>query len=277
MKEMSVADIQQMSLEILRDIHCFCVENGIKYTLQGGTLLGAVRHKGFIPWDDDVDIAMPRPDYDRFIHTYKSEKGFKVFSRELPGQKNDVFIAYARVCDLRNTLVDTHYYPWTCKNVGVWIDLFPLDGDYDTVEKSKNRLNIMIPLYNRALRIRTSRKSFYEVNGLHDKFRLLVKKVLAPFDSLSVLDKTISMSRLLDYSQSNFYCNLAFLRYGIRERHRTAVLDETLEVPFGTDKFCIMSGYDEALREKYGDYMKLPPVEKQVRAHDCYNYYWLDK
>lgn len=277
MREMTVEDIQKVSLEILKDIHQFCMKNGIKYTLQGGTLLGAVRHKGFIPWDDDVDIAMPRPDYDRFIHTYQSDKGIKVFSRELPEQSNDVFIAYARVCDMKNTLVDTHYYPWTNKEVGVWIDLFPLDGDFDAVEVSKKRLKTMIQLYNRALRIRTSKKHYNEVEGFSNKFRLLIKKVLASFDSLRVLDKTIAMCRELDYTQSNYYCNLAFLRYGIRERHRKAVLDKTIEAPFCNDCFCIMSGYDEALREKYGDYMKLPPKEKQVRAHDCYYYYWLEK
>ena len=277
MREMTVEDIQKVSLEILKDIHHFCMKNGIKYTLQGGTLLGAVRHKGFIPWDDDVDIAMPRPDYDRFIHTYQSDKGIKVFSRELPEQSNDVFIAYARVCDMKNTLVDTHYYPWTNKEVGVWIDLFPLDGDFDAVEVSKKRLKTMIQLYNRALRIRTSKKHYNEVEGFSNKFRLLIKKVLASFDSLRVLDKTIAMCRELDYTQSNYYCNLAFLRYGIRERHRKAVLDKTIEAPFCNDCFCIMSGYDEALREKYDDYMKLPPKEKQVRAHDCYYYYWLEK
>ena len=61
---MSVKDIQMLSLDIMKDVHEFCVENDIKYTLQGGTLLGAIRHDGFIPWDDDIDVMMPRPDYD---------------------------------------------------------------------------------------------------------------------------------------------------------------------------------------------------------------------
>ena len=71
MKEMTIQEIQQVTLEILKDVHEFCVDNNIRYSLSGGTLLGAIRHNGFIPWDDDADIQLPRPDYDRFIRTYQ--------------------------------------------------------------------------------------------------------------------------------------------------------------------------------------------------------------
>ena len=66
MKEMSLREVQLGCFEILKDVHVFCVSNNIRYSLAYGTLLGAIRHKGFIPWDDDIDIIMPKPDYDRF-------------------------------------------------------------------------------------------------------------------------------------------------------------------------------------------------------------------
>ena len=71
MKEMNIQEVQHISLELLKEVHEFCVENDVKYTLFSGTLIGAIRHHGFIPWDDDLDIAMPRPDYEKFIHSFK--------------------------------------------------------------------------------------------------------------------------------------------------------------------------------------------------------------
>ena len=74
MKEITdIRELQEIEFDILCDIARFCRENGIRYFLCGGTLLGAIRHKGFIPWDDDVDIGMLRPDYERFLETYKSD------------------------------------------------------------------------------------------------------------------------------------------------------------------------------------------------------------
>lgn len=101
MKEMTLKEIQAVSLEILKDVHMFCLKNDIKYTLQGGTLLGAIRHNGFIPWDEDIDIAMPRPDYERFCQTYASENGYKLICRH----NSECYVMYARVCEMEKTLV----------------------------------------------------------------------------------------------------------------------------------------------------------------------------
>ena len=80
MKEMTLREVQLFELDILKDVHEFCMANHINYSLAYGTLIGAIRHKGFIPWDDDRDIVMPRPDHDRFCRTYKSEAGYEIFS-----------------------------------------------------------------------------------------------------------------------------------------------------------------------------------------------------
>ncbi|MBQ9636519.1 MAG: LicD family protein [Prevotella sp.] len=274
---MSVADIQQMSLEILRDIHQFCVDNDIKYTLQGGTLLGAVRHKGFIPWDDDVDIAMPRPDYDRFIHSYKSEKGFKVFSREIPEQKHDVFIAYARVCDMTKTYVDDALSFWSNAKTGVWIDVFPLDGAEDSEELVVKHLSKLKWFWRIGVRKRVALRPLSSASGLNSKLRLIFKKMISLITSFSAIDRHIDLCKSVNYGETNYYCNFAFLSYGIRELHRVAVMRELKSLPFEDGVFFAMAGYDEALREKFGDYMQLPPVEKRKRAHGSNKYYWLDK
>lgn len=273
MKEMTTKEVQQVSLDILRDVHDFCVKNGIKYTLQGGTLIGAVRHKGFIPWDDDVDIAMSRPDYDRFIQTYTSEKGYKVFSRELE-DCGDVYIAFSRICDLNKTFVDDSNSPCTSMKKGVWIDLFPLDGVENSLFRCKARINVMKFLWHVGTIKRRAHTPFSEVSSAKEKGKLLIRKMLAPFLSYRFIDKHISMCKAIEWENSTFYSNLAFLGYGIRERHHKRVLDETILVSFEQEFFYIMKGYDEALREKYGDYMQLPPKEKQVRGHDINKYYW---
>ncbi len=270
---MTIKEVQKVSLEILRDIHTFCVDNNLKYTLQGGTLIGAVRHKGFIPWDDDLDIAMPRPDYDRFIRTYKSDKGFKVFSRELANSK-DVFIAYARICDTELTFVDDFYYPWTSRDKGVWIDLFPLDGVEDSLFRCNMRVNVMKVFWHMGTVKRLSHLFFSEVKTTREKVKLLCRKILAPFLCYNIIDKHISMCKIVSWENATYYSNLAFLGYGIRERHHKRVIEEVVLVPFNQDHFYIMKGYDEALREKYGNYMQLPPKEKQVRGHDVNKYYW---
>ena len=107
MREMTLKEIQQVSLGILKDIHKFCVEHDIQYSLCYGTLLGAIRHKGFIPWDDDIDITMPRPEFDRFIKSYQSEKGYRLFAAENNDGDTEVSVPFARVCEMQRTFVDT--------------------------------------------------------------------------------------------------------------------------------------------------------------------------
>ena len=272
MREMTLKDIQQVSLDILKDVHDFCVKNGIKYTLQGGTLLGAVRHHGFIPWDDDIDIAMPRSDYDRFIRSYKSDKGFRLLSREL---KDDVYIPYSRVCEMEKTYVDASVVPWTSGKTGVWIDVFPLDGISRSYKKSLKIIRIARFYWYQENIQRTAMVPISSIPNLKKRIRQIVKKILVLFCRKDALDRHIKICKSIKFENAEFYCNLAFLRYGIRERHRKKVIDSLILTPFEGDLFYIMAGYDEALHEKYGDYMELPPFEERIQGHDMNIYYWI--
>lgn len=127
MREMSLRDIQEVSLDILKDVHAFCVKHNINYTLFGGSMIGAIRHGAIIPWDDDIDIAMPRPDYERFIHEYVSASGYKLFAPEL----HNCFLGFARVSEMKKTYVNCGRLKWTNEITGCWIDIFPLDAAPD--------------------------------------------------------------------------------------------------------------------------------------------------
>lgn len=119
MKELTLKEIQQESLKILIDVHRFCEENGIRYSLAYGTMIGAVRHKGFIPWDNDIDIYMPRPDYERFCHLYKSDI-YGIISEYDP----HCYINYCHVYDRVKTVFLSDYFTGDSTDGGVWIDVF---------------------------------------------------------------------------------------------------------------------------------------------------------
>ena len=133
MKRMTLQEIQQVNLEMMKDIHAFCVKNGIHYSLAYGSLIGAIRHKGFIPWDDDIDIMMPRPDFERFSREYKSENGFWLSSV----YGDDTYVNYTRVYDDRTLVI----CPAKAgkKETGVWIDIYPIDGISDNAEESREQ------------------------------------------------------------------------------------------------------------------------------------------
>lgn len=272
MKPMYTKDIQRVSLGIMKDIHSFCVANNIRYSLYGGTLLGAIRHKGFIPWDDDIDVGMPRPDYERFISTYHSQLGYKVLARE---QKDgaDVFIAYARVCDFKETEIVQKTY-WTTRKTGVWVDIFPLDAVESDYDICVSRLSQIRKVAMEGILYRHSISPISVLPDVKAKIKRVIEKVQAIKLKGNPYDKLIQMCKQLKWDESDYYANIVFTGYGIRERHRKAVWDELLLVPFEDARFYIIGGFDEALKEKFGDYMKLPPKEQQVAKHNAYYYYW---
>lgn len=272
MEKIGTKDIQQQSLLILKDVHAFCVRNHINYTLFGGTLIGAIRHNGFIPWDDDVDIAMPRPDYERFVRSYQSENGYQLFARECQGKK--VYLAYARVCDMNNTYVRAETFPWSEYKTGVWIDIFPLDG-MPAENDARHHTLIANKLFRKTNRARGIMAAL-NARGKECKFVYLLKTIgwhfILPY--YKQWDKLITICKKYDFELADYYSNIAYGGYGMKEYCRKDVLNHYVLHQFEQYEFFIMSGYDEALSSKYGDYMTPPPPEKQVAQHG-YDYYKL--
>lgn len=270
---MTIREVQMVSLEILKDVHQFCVQNNIKYSLSGGTLLGAIRHNGFIPWDDDIDIQMPYPEYLKFIHSYKSTKGYKLFSREIEGSEN-VMMRMGRVCDMERTYVNQGRYPWVNVDTGIWIDIIPVYGAPNNRGKMrlhylKSRVLGKISNYWRIKHAPFSEKM--KQDSLWRKIKHYIKKIIGLFLTEKSMDRYMEELRKYDYDKSDYF--FAGPQNGMGEWQPKENMATFFLHPFEDESFFVMSGYDANLRGLFGDYMTLPPVEKRV-PHSFFSYYW---
>ena len=273
MREMTIEDIQRVSLELLKDVHDFCQENHINYTLYGGTMIGAVRHGGFIPWDDDVDVAMPRPDYERFVSTYRSKHGYKLF---VSGTK-ECYLAFSRLCEMEKTLVTEDSLPWSSHQTGVWIDIFPLDGAPDNQREAERSVKKMLKKWVVCCYARSAHSPFSAASTLAKKVKLVFKKVFMNnrFRNIHLLNKEyIADCQRIKWGASNHFCNYAFITFGMREYIPMEDYQSTVDFNFEGIPMPVCNGYDHLMKHKYGDYMQLPPKEEQKPRHNLCRFYW---
>ena len=271
MKEMTLLDIQNVSLEILKDVHSFCESHNIRYSLAYGTLIGAVRHKGFIPWDDDVDIVIPRPDFERFCREYQSSHGYTLYSPE----NGKSYLTFSRVCDNEKTIVKTAS-PWCKESTGIWIDIFPLDGvpkdDFNFQRHVKKIKDIATIVY----RVRFGKfTKLSNTIGLKNFVYCLVKKILYFNADIDVLvKKHISLLKAYNYEMSDYYGQLCVMDYPEKEHNPKDDFRSCILMQFCDSEFYVMNGYDNFLRRYYGNYMELPPEENRVPPQSEYKFYW---
>lgn len=275
MREMTTKEVQHVCLELLKDVHEFCAENGIHYSLSGGSLIGAIRHNGFIPWDDDADIQMPRPDFDRFINSYRSKRGFKLYAREIAGGKS-VLSRIARVFETDRTYVDQKAEPVIGKEIGVWIDIIPVEGAPNSEQEAKKFLFELTKREQLLSCLSTSKSSWTDIKKFtssFEKFKFVLKKIIGTFLYDGYVDNYIKFAKHYDYSQSDYF--YATPHYGIREwQLKKNMMSYELHRFEDTELF-IMSGYEANLRSLFGNYMQLPSVEERV-VHNIYKRYWKD-
>lgn len=271
MKELTTKEIQETSLDILKDVHEFCVRNGIRYTLAYGTMIGAIRHKGFIPWDDDLDIMMPRPDYERFCRTYTSPR-YKVVCKE---NRKDCLIAFGRVCDTEKTCISS-FLPWirSSEGLGVWIDIFPLDAVNGDMESLTATYDTLHRLFDGSKKARRSLRPLAREKSLSYNINTLKKRLFGLFSRKpeSYTDQIISIASRIPYGSTSYVAQLAMP--GIVAAYDSAQVESFHLTPFEDAEFFIADGYDSMLRKVYGDYMKLPPEDERVPQQDYIHFYW---
>ncbi len=272
--ELGLKDIQDVSLKILVDIHEFCVAHGIEYSLMYGTLLGAVRHKGFIPWDDDVDIMMPRKDYIRFCRTFKAP------GRGLTWEEDpDCLINFCKVFDLSETT--THQIPpfQNGHKGGVHVDVFPIDEVPDSFDLFKQSYQTIHPVWRQQIRYRNAKNSILDILRIFppkDILILLAIKLFGhPDKKIRQLNQTIRDEIAKGVEQhGNHWTEWGAPDVGLRNYHEKSLFDATVDLPFEGYSFKALSGYDAFLTNVYGDYMTPPPPEKRHPIHSRNKYYW---
>ena len=268
MREISINELKELQVEMLDAIHAYCISNKINYTLAAGTLLGAIRHKGYIPWDEDIDIAMPRPDYMKFIKGFNSlNSDYYVISPELNW---DYYAPYANVCD-RRTILYEGANGHRGMEIGIKIDVFPIDG----LPSDETEFNLELRKIHQINDILSSKRHvLHKIPLRYYKTILCLLKIrMKTFaKSYSAYQKELnSIARRTDYGSTPFVNAWVFSI--INCRLDINIFRKYIDVDFEGKKYMACEGYDVWLKALYGDYMQLPPEEERI-PHHGFTAYW---
>ena len=267
MKEIDINELKSIQLDILSALDSFCRENGVNYTISSGTLIGAVRHKGYIPWDDDIDVFMLRSEYEKFVKICPDllDGKYKLMCLE---RNLDYCFPYANLGDVRTKMVEDANTGETIVN----IDIFPIDDVPGVDEGWHKYLRQMTILYGmKEMKVIHFNRNRSLAKNL---FLCLMKAVLCPF-SLNWFVKWCNKFAQKNNGQGyEWVYTCSFGPYAKRLPHKKSDYDEYIDLEFEGRTFKAMKGYDDYMTSVYGDYMQLPPVEKRVSTHD-YKAWWI--
>ena len=260
-RKVSLEESKKIMYEILKSVDDCCRKHNLRYTLDWGTLLGAVRHHGFIPWDDDIDLSMPREDFNKFREVFNNDR-YDVLTTDDPQWGWN----YMRICD-KTTIVIFDANTEKIRRHGLWLSIFPIDGIPDSTsqwEIQKKKINFFHGLCRLKRSGWTDGVSFIR-NFLKMVARLTLKLVPMTWlakkeefwlSKVNIKDSEMSFQRDIDYHArpSRYYFDY-------------------VDLDFEGGKFMAMAEYHKYLTDEFGDYMQFPPEDQRVPSHGYVAYY----
>ncbi len=257
MRRITVDDMKKIQLDILKSFVVYCEENNLEYFLAAGTAIGAVRHRGFIPWDDDIDVMMPRTSYNEFIANYKNEQ-YIVYDC---WRRDDYYYPFAKLVDKGTLLKEKTKVP---TSFGVYIDVFPIDiipqsmlGIFNLKFK-RSLIDLMI----------TSKVAWDRERPVWKKYILRIAEYC--FSKKKLIDCVREMDLLyknyVNKPSKYMYC-ISFFGWD-RKPMLKEIYSDYVYTLFEGIKCRLPIGNDVLLKSIYGDYMKLPPKENRIYKHD---------
>lgn len=241
---LSQDEVKKVQLNILKKLKECSIEYGIRYYLHAGTALGAVRHKGYIPWDDDVDVFVPIDDYLKLIHILENDKRYKIISQFNTDYYYGWGFGYMIDC---NTICDVNKFPIQI-SLGQSIDLFPLYG----IPEDEREKDIYINT----------------VKNLESKCLISIKDE----DRINAINKLNKFLLNYNYNECKLVGNVLMPAF-VNDIYEKDILGNGLEMQFENLLLNIPEKYDLFLKQLYGDYMQLPPVEKRKGEHFYHTYF----
>ncbi|SDB95666.1 lipopolysaccharide cholinephosphotransferase [Succiniclasticum ruminis] len=268
MKKIDIKELKIIQFNILKTVAEFCEANKIEYFLWAGTLLGAVRHKGYIPWDDDIDICMRREEYNKFFMLFNRNRIDSLFAINADNT-TDYYAAYGKVINTDTVMKEVNNFN---NNIGVYIDVFPMD-DLPTDMLKVRLLDFRLRPYRYMLILKTIK--VVSTRKWHKNLILKIGEfVIKPISIHWILKRINSLSTKYD-GQDN--CSniaaIAILTHGFNELFSQSDFNESCELTFEGVKFKCPVNYRHILKNFFGDYMKLPSAENR-KSHHAYEAYW---